>query len=264
MIDLHSHLIPNVDDGAATIEESMKMLQQAAADGVKTMVATPHMYSVVSQIKSEEELAALFQDFKQKVDQSGIEIEVVSGSENYFISGLKEKLKNYAPIITINNSDYFLLEFPYDFIFPGSKDFIFEILNQGFIPIICHPERNTVIQENPGILYDFLIAGAISQLDAGSIRGEFGSIVRETSFKLLSFNLVHLIASDSHDSFTRPPGLSFAYQVLKGMDKQRIDMYVDKIPKAIINNEAIPDLGPLQYPQQKKSFFGLLKERDKP
>ncbi len=109
MIDIHSHIIPNVDDGSQSFEESVKMLEASVADGVRAIVATPHMFSQLSKIKDIEKFRNIFSEFKTKSDQLNIGIEIFQGSENYFVSGLKEKLKEYPDILTINSGDYFLL-----------------------------------------------------------------------------------------------------------------------------------------------------------
>lgn len=259
MIDIHTHIIPNVDDGSTSLIESLKMLRIAEADGITKMVATPHTFSFFSKIKDPSGLKTIFTKFKNKIDESGIAIEIFQGSENYLISGLSGYLKKCPEILTINNSDYFLLEFPMNFIFPGTKEFIFNILNDGFIPVICHPERNSVIQENPSLLYEFLISGALCQIDAGSLTGSFGTQPQETANKLLKFNLVHAIASDCHNADTRRPGLSFIYNDLKWAGEEKIDMFLKFIPESIINNKGIPDIGPLKDPKISRSIFSFLR-----
>ncbi len=261
MIDIHSHILPGVDDGSQSFEESVEMLRASVDDGVKAIVATPHMFSQLSKIKAIENFRRLFSDFKLKVDALNLGIEIIQGSENYFTTELKEKLNEFPDILTINHGDYFLLEFPMNFIFPGTKDFIFDILNEGYIPVICHPERNTDIQANPSVLYEFLVAGALCQLDAGSIRGDFGSNSRDAANTLLKYNLVHAIASDCHDVRQRPPGLSGMKKVLQWIEDEKMDLFLKYIPAAMINNEGIPDIGPLKDPSLSRSVFSLFRRK---
>ena len=256
MIDLHSHILPGVDDGSQSFDESVEMLKASVADGVKAIVATPHIFSQLSKVTEIEKFRYIFSEFKAKAYKLSLGIEIIQGSENYFATDLKEKLNEFRDILTINNSDYFLLEFPMNFIFPGTKAFIYEVLNEGYIPVICHPERNTDIQANPSILYEFLTAGALSQLDAGSIRGDFGSNSRNAANILLKNNLVHVIASDCHDMKSRKPGLALIKQLLTWIDPEKSNLFLDIIPTAIINNEGIPDIGPLKDPAvRRKPFF---------
>ncbi|MCK5222754.1 MAG: hypothetical protein KAR14_14300 [Candidatus Aminicenantes bacterium] len=259
MIDIHSHILPDVDDGSQSFEESAEMLKASVEDGVKSIVATPHMFSQLSKIKEIEKFRRIFQTFKEKADELNLGIEIFQGSENYLVSGLKEKLKEFPDILTISNGDYFLLEFPMNFIFPGTREFVFDILNEGYIPVICHPERNTDIQANPAILYELLVAGALSQVDAGSIRGDFGSNSKEAANKLLKNNLVHAIASDCHDSDLRPPGLSGVKKSINWIESEKMDLFLKYIPAAIINNEGIADIGPLKDPSISRSVFSIFR-----
>ena len=235
------------------------MLRASVADGVKSIVATPHVFSQLSKVTEVEKFREIFADFKKNADDLGLGIEIFRGSENYFISGLEEKLREFPDILSINGGDYFLLEFPMNFIFPGTREFIFDILNEGHIPIICHPERNADIQADPSILYEFLVAGALSQADAGSIRGDFGSNSRESVMKLFKYNLVHLIASDCHDTKLRVPGLSSAAGHLGWIEEEKMNLFIRYVPAAIINNEGIPDIGPLKDPSISRSFFNLFR-----
>jgi protein-tyrosine phosphatase len=261
MIDLHSHIIPEVDDGASDFEEAVKMLKIAEQDGIKTIVATPHVFCDKSNIKDIENISEEFEKFKKKIETSQKNVEILQGAENYFVSDLREKISSFSNILTINNSDYFLLEFPAEFIFPGTKQFIFNVMTDGFIPIICHPERNREFQRNPALLYEFLRIGALSQVNAGSFRGVYGAEVRLIAYDLLKYNLVHIIASDCHNSMERSPSLSFLYEKLNIIQKEKIDMLVRIIPGSIINNKPIPDIGTMKDPNAKISFFDLFRRK---
>jgi len=263
MIDLHSHIIPGIDDGASDFEESVKMLEIAEQDGIKTIVATPHFFCDKSKIKDLEKISEEFEKFKKKVEASQINIEILQGAENYFVSDLREKINSFSDILTINKSDYFLFEFPPEFIFPGTKQFIFNMMTDGFIPIIYHPERNSEFQRNPAILYEFLRIGALSQVNADSFRGAYGAEVRLIAYDLLKYNLVHIIASDCHNSMERRPGLSFLYKKLNLIQKEKIDMLVRTIPGSIINNKPVPDIGTMKDPNAKISFFDLFRRKSK-
>ncbi|UCH92198.1 MAG: tyrosine protein phosphatase [Candidatus Aminicenantes bacterium] len=261
MIDLHSHIIPGVDDGSRSMEESLRMLEMAWQDGVKAIAATPHILGQASKIKYIRHLPGLFAELRKKAAERHIEIEILPGAEVFFTSDLKEKLEGFRELITLNRNNYFLLEFPPDTVFPGTKAYIFNLESEGFIPIICHPERNLVFQQNLDLLYDLLQAGALVQVDVGSLRGDFGHDAHAAAMALLKYNLVHVIASDCHDIWVRIPGLSIVYNKLRGMEKEKIDMLVEKIPLAIVTNNPLPDIGPLMDPRRKSWFPGLFKRR---
>ncbi len=259
MIDIHAHIIPDVDDGASSMEESLKMLKIAEQDGVKAMAATPHIFSQMSKLESTAELHQRFEELKKELAHHRMGIEIVPGAEIFFVTNLREKLMTYGDALTINRSDYFLLEFPADIVFPGSKEFISDLVADGFIPIIVHPEKNHTFQKNPHLLFQILQAGALSQVDADSLRGESGPDAYDTALELIKCNLVYVIASDCHSSKLRPPGLSFVYKKLSIIEKEKIDMLVETVPLAIVNNSAPPDIGPMKEPGHNKSIFDFLR-----
>lgn len=263
MIDIHAHILPGIDDGSSSPEESLKMLHVAAADGVKAIVVTPHVFHVGEYTDFGEtkrrDYQLRFKELKKGAKDQNIEMEILPGAEVFFMTDLREKLASFRDVLTINNSDYFLLEFPPDMVYYNSKEYIFDLVTDGFIPIICHPERNLEIQHNPQRLFQLLQAGSLVQVDAGSIRGDFGPTVYSTSINLLKHNLVHVIASDCHDAGNRIPGLSFVYKKLPIIEKEKIDMLVERIPLAIVNNNAIPDTGPMIDPGKSTTFFDMIR-----
>ena len=256
MIDLHAHIIPGADDGSESLEESLAMLEAASKDGITAIVATPHVFCPAAGTRTIRQLPELFREFKNNVQQHHIDIEILPGAEVFFASDLREQLQAWRDILCINRSRYFLLEYPADIVFPGSHEFIVYLVSEGIIPIISHPERNRVFQANPHLLYRLLQAGALAQLNAGSLQGNFGPTARAAALVFLKNNLAHVIASDCHGTGSRGPGLSFVYDLLPrlcGMDKEKIDMLVEKIPLAIVNNNLPPDIGPLDDPEEQSS-----------
>jgi len=262
MIDLHGHYLPNVDDGAENIEASLAMLRHAEADGIETVVATPHACSALCRTKDFDSLRKDWQQWRNTLDQSGLRIKVVTGSEVYFTSELLPILKDNRDLLTINKSSYFILEFPADYIYAHSKDFIYKILNEGFIPIISHAERNSEVQRSIGVLRDLVKAGALCQVNGGSLRGDFGNAARHSVFELLRHNLVHIIASDAHDLQRRKPELAFVRALLPNMEGEKIDLFLHDIPAAIIADEAVPDIGEPLASSSKRTFFDFFKKQD--
>jgi len=260
MIDIHSHILPGVDDGAQTVEESINILKLAESEGIKAMVATPHIKPAIFFRK--ENLAAnkisfntKFKLLQEHIKNNDIKIKVYRGGEIYFDPLIKDKLKQHKKILTINNSDYFLLEFPMNFVHHGVKQFIFDIMTMGFIPIIVHPEKNQMFQNNLSLLFQLLSVGALCQLDAASFTGVFSQASKATALKLIKNNMVHIIATDCHDIINRPPVFSFLYKILKSIGREKIDMYINDIPEAILKNEVPQDIGNMNDPLAKKFFF---------
>jgi protein-tyrosine phosphatase len=259
LIDLHAHIVPGVDDGAKSDEESLKMLQIAGSDGIGTIVATPHVLSIHNRVKDIEKIIAATREFLERVKRPPLDLQVLQGAEVFLTTDIMKHLKQYGQFLALNGGSYFLLEFPFEFIFPGTWDFIFNILTEGWIPIIVHPERNKVIQRNPGTLYDWVKTGALVQLNAGSLKGTFGEEARATALHLLHHNLVHVIASDAHSPGLRAPGLSFVRDVLANRGIEIAHLLLYSIPRSILDDEAIPDIGEPRDPRKKRKIFDFLK-----
>ena len=210
MIDIHSHILPGVDDGARSIEESIKILQKAADAGVTTIVATPHVLEVPS--KSEwQRVNNVFNRLKQKIVQENIHIEMILGAELFISPDLPQSIEENRELC-INNGSYVLLELPMLEIPPFTEQTIFELQLQEIVPIIAHPERNLEIQQMPNTLPGLLPKGVLTQLNAGSLTGVYGRKVQKTARTLLKKNLIHIMASDIH-SFS-----NVTYPLIRGID----------------------------------------------
>jgi protein-tyrosine phosphatase len=262
MIDLHGHYLPGVDDGAEDLETSLAMLRLAADDGITTVAVTPHACGAMCKVKDLDQLRRAWERWRKRVAKEDLKLNIVSGAEVYFTSELLAILKDNRDLLTINNGSYFLLEFPVDYVYAHSKEFIFKAMTEDLIPIISHAERNQEIQRAPAVLRELVKAGALCQVNAGSLRGDFGAKARDCVYGLLRDNLVHVIASDAHDLERRRPGLSHARALLAGTDPEKIELYLQGIPAAIIADEAIPDIGEPVSHHSRRSFFDIFRKRD--
>jgi protein-tyrosine phosphatase len=203
MIDIHSHVLPGVDDGSQSMEESLALLAQAADSGVSTLVATPHC-----NIPDEYEnyagpaLTALFEELDQAREEAGIPLRLCRGMEVFATEDLPELLRD-GKIWTLNGSRYFLMEFA----FQEDPDFCGEILRrcrkQGFRPVIAHPERYEFVQADPQLAFEWCISGCALQINKGSILGRFGPEPRRMAELLLEHGLAACAASDAHSPYQR-------------------------------------------------------------
>lgn len=262
MIDLHGHYLPGVDDGAPDMEASLAMLRLAQADGIEAVVVTPHACSSLCSVRGYDELHARWERFRQDVGRSGLELKTYGGAEVFLTSELLSILGEHRDLLVINSGSYVLIEFPADYVYAHSKKFVFKLLSAGYIPIVSHPERNREIQRSPAILRELVEAGVLCQLNAGSLRGDFGSSARESAFSLVRANLVHVIASDAHDLESRRPGLSHVPELLRGVDPAKVRMYIHDIPQAIVADQAVPDIGEPEDDRPRRSFFAAFRRRE--
>lgn len=261
LIDLHAHIIPGVDDGAGSEKEALEMLRYAESDGTEILVATPHVFSKLNTVKDLDLILQKQEEFLEKVRMFSFGLTVLPGAEVFFTTNLKEILSRYQHLITLNRSGYFILEFPFDFIFPGIRDFLFNLQMDGWIPLIAHPERNQVIQRNPRLLFDMVQQGALTQVNAGSFLGSFGPEARHSAHQLMQYNLIHAVASDAHSLHHRPPCLSETYIHLESIDSNKADLYLKEIPRAILKDRGLPDMEEPIDPRKKMKFFDFIKRR---
>ncbi|RIL39690.1 tyrosine-protein phosphatase [Staphylococcus equorum] len=255
MIDIHNHILVDVDDGPKNIEESIDLINQAHSEGVTDIVATPHHLhprydNNIQAVK--EKLEELRNN--EVIKQFGINL--YPGQEIRVTDQIIDDIHN-GKIEGINNSKYLLVEFPSNEVPHYSHKLFYELQTMGYVPIIAHPERNKVIAENLDILFDLVNGGALSQITSSSLLGDFGRKVKKISLQMIDNNLTHFVASDAHNSDVRP----FVMDNL--CNERNLKTYYEDLErfiengKAVIKDERISKHQPTQEYKQKK-WFGLL------
>ncbi len=242
MIDIHSHILPDLDDGAKTWEQSLEMARMAVEDGIRIIVATPHLFKNrvidVHQINNKEIILQRITEFRQKLLENDLPLEIIPGCD--FPLGVESlELLQGDLVLTINDSRrYLLLELPDNFLPPATEEICYHLQTQGITPIITHPERHFVIQEMPQKLKRLIDLGCLAQLTGQSLTGGFGRAVKKFSRQLLKQGYIHLMATDAHNSHHRPPRLSGALTELSRLiGEKRARAMVTDLPQRIINGE---------------------------
>ncbi len=238
MIDLHFHCLPGIDDGPTDWEAAVALCRAAAADGVTTIVATPH---VLRDRWLNEDAASrdrLIMKLNSLLDGAPA---VLPGCEYYFSSDALELWEqgSAGPLTGLNRSKYLLIEFPAMRIPEQAEAVLYEMIVAGVKPVIAHPERNLVFAEQPEKLERFVEIGALSQVTAASITGAFGRAAFAAAEEFFRRGLIHLVASDSHSIDRRPPSMSAAREAVRrrwGSDAESILFEVT--PAVILNNKA--------------------------
>ncbi|QQS46963.1 MAG: protein tyrosine phosphatase [Acidobacteriota bacterium] len=262
MVDIHCHILPETDDGAVSIEESVAMCRAAAADGIGTIVATPHMFDGVHTTPDRQ---SIVDRIEHVMKASGGCVRIVPGGEVRYSYEIFQEAEVPNSRIRLNGTTYMLLEFPFQTVPPNIEMTIFQILNAGITPVIAHPERNKRIQERPTILADLVERGAFAQLDAGSLTKSFGPESYQAARKMVEAGLAHFLATDAHHQDRRRPILSAAAAVaadLGGVEYARA--MVRDNPQALINDMAIPyqpdpDIDALTGRKKNKAWFAFWK-----
>ena len=207
-VDIHSHILYGMDDGAKTREESLQMLQLAAGAGTSDIVATPHANSRYRFDPAV--IDAQIADLNAAVEG----IRVHRGCDFHLRIDNIEDAVTRPDKYTINGHGYLMVEFPDIAIFGDNDAVLGHLLDAGLTPIITHPERNGPIQRRLDDVAQWVESGCYVQVTAGSVLGTFGKAARECSGELMARGLVHFIASDAHDCRHRPPTLRGAYEAL--------------------------------------------------
>lgn len=201
MIDLHCHILPGIDDdGPSRLEAVLEMARIAADDGIRQIVATPHLKET---IHPPERIRGLVSSFNDALRANAIQLEVFAGAE--VGSMLNASL---LPDYTLNGSNYILLEFPHSHLPQNAAEIVFNAVLAGLVPIVPHPERNPSVVRRPDLLFDLVGAGALIQVTAGSLVGDFGPEAKMCGQYLLENDLVHFLATDAHSPGWRRPVLT--------------------------------------------------------
>ena len=255
MIDLHCHILPNVDDGAGSLEESLAMARHAVDDGIHTVVATPHSLNGLHSNPLKKVIADV-SALQEALAQNHIDLKIYPGADVHLCPGMLKRIE-IGEACTINgDGKYIILELPSSTVPAGVKDEIFAMKMNGITPIISHPERNSNIQQDPNILYDLICMGALGQVTAMSLTGDFGKLAGNTAQLLLKHRLFHIIASDAHSVRDRPPALSEAVQkaaeILKSYDEA--EHMVTGAPLAILAC-SVPDIPEPSRIKRRGRFF---------
>jgi len=247
MIDIHSHILPGLDDGPQTMEESIRMCRIAYQDGIRTIVATPHTLNGVYQ-NGRSVILSKVDELNDALNNSELPLKILPGSDVHLCETTLQQVEQGEAVTIGDGGKYIMIEFPSQAIPYQAERILFQLLGRGLIPIISHPERNLDIGRRPERYDEIIKMGCFGQVTAMSLTGEFGPKVRQWAEKLLKRWLVHFIASDAHSGNGRPPILSAAVKAAaKIVGKEEAEKMVTEYPKAILEGRRpnIPDPLPI-------------------
>lgn len=237
MIDLHAHIVPMVDDGPSSLEESIEMLRIARQDGITTIVATPHIYEFDDEDQVKAKISAV-EDLRRHLEQDTVKI--VNGAEVMLREDIVEFVEKHPEVLLGQNTKYILVEMPIYNLPLFAEEALFRLQLRQVTPIIAHVERYFWAWENPERLYRLVESGCLTQINASSLADRGRSKSRAIALKMLRDGIVQLIASDAHSSSTRPPILSKAVdEVSRYIGKYLALQMVTTIPQAILSGEKI-------------------------
>lgn len=254
MIDIHAHILPKMDDGADSLDTFFQMIDIASKDGIKTIIATPHFLEGRFENK--------FEDVKSSVEtvltmlkEKNLDINIIPGQEVMISQNLIKHFQNQL-VQPIQNTNYMLLELPFNEIPSYTFDILYELKIRKIIPILAHPERYVEIIKNPSKINQFIEEGCLFQLNASSILGHHGKDIKKTAETLIKYNIIDFVASDCHDVKYRKPKIKESIELIKQIN---IGIY-NKIflnTEKLIKNEKISSNA--QKIIKQKRFFDFFK-----
>lgn len=240
MIDIHSHILPGVDDGSDSLKTSLKMLETARVGGTTDIIATPHVVEVNGALKWQviKEKVAMLQ---READSAGIEIKIHPGAEVQLSFDILKYILSEPDMYGLAESRYILIELPMHQYPVNLPEMIYELQLAGRIPVLAHPERQNELMDNPETLLSLLKNGVYSQINSTSLTGKFGKDIELKSKFLLDHDMVTFVGSDTHNTTTRIADLSHAFNILSskyGLEKSKRLTLLNQ--QHIIKNEDVP------------------------
>jgi protein-tyrosine phosphatase len=265
MIDIHHHLLPGIDDGSKSLEQSVAMVQMAMEDGITHIVATPHANDQYPYDRAHNEI--LLQQIREALPaETAAKMTLGLGCDFHLNWDNIEDARVNPHRYTINGTNYLLIELP-DHGIPNSTDeVLYKLRVAGMMPILTHPERNATLQRTPGRLYEWIDSGLLVQVTTGSLTGHFGATAETMAWGLMKKKLVHFLATDAHNLERRPPHMSAAHDmVMERMGSATAKRLCVTNPLAVFQGKPLPqqpeaDLG-FETAEVKPSFWKRLFSR---
>jgi len=254
MIDLHSHILPGIDDGAANEKESLEMMKAAIEDGITIIAATPH-HQNGKFINEREVILSGVKRLNELAKEHHLNIQVVPGQEIRLYGEIEEDYRHKKLVTLGGDSEYILVEFSNRHVPRYTERLFYDIQILGLKPIIVHPERNLEIIESPEKLIHLIEKGALVQATAASITGCFGKKVHKFTHQLIEANAVHIIASDAHNTSSRGFQMKNAVEVLEKKYGADYVHYLKTNAKDILANNLVYPPQPELY--KRKRILGL-------
>ena len=257
MIDLHNHILPEMDDGSRNVEETIEMGKIAENEGISKIIITTH-HRKPEYIIDKKDILEKIEFTNELFKKENINIEIFPGMEVFIDRDIPVKLKNNE-LLSLNNSSYLLIEFPMREKIDYIDDVLHEVKIQGYKPIIAHPERYLEVIKNPNYVNKLIEEGCYIQINASSLTGYFGKESQETAEILIKHNMVHLISTDAHKSKSRAPHILEAMESMKQLTSQIHVKEIINNASKVFKDQKIIVKKPLEY-QPKQTFSKKIKK----
>lgn len=267
IIDLHTHLIPGVDDGAQTIEDSLDLARQAVSEGVEHLVLTPH-HRNNQFINHAQGVIEAAEELQEILRQHDIPLNVYPSQEIRINEKLMDDLLNRNLLSLDDSGKYYLIEFPTATVPDYSERILGQLIHRGITPVIAHPERNHVFVEDIAVYARFIEMGCLGQITTSSIAGAFGDKIQEASIEMIKNGLAHILASDAHSVDWRPFNTQVGFKALEEYFGAEKVIELQENARSIFNGEEVKTTQVIkknhnnlnQRKSNKKSFWNIFKK----
>jgi protein-tyrosine phosphatase len=243
MIDLHTHILPGIDDGPETLEGSLELARAAVAAGTRTLVATPHVSWTYPNDPAT--IAARVDELRARLQDEGIPLELRAGAEIAMTRLVDMRTEDLLPL-RLGGGDWLLVEPPFSPTVTGLQPLLFDLQRQGHGILLAHPERCPAFHREPEMLREFVNEGILTSVTAGSLAGRFGGEVRRFALKMVREQLIHNVTSDAHDTARRPPGV--AAELRQAGLGPLEEWLTEGVPAAILSGAEIPTRPEVELP----------------
>lgn len=262
MIDLHSHILPGIDDGSRSLQMSLDMARMAVDDGIEMMACTPHIYPGL-YMNNTAGIVAARDKLQAELDEHGIPLKLTTGADVHLVPGLLDGLRE-GIVPCLHGTRYLLLEPAHHVAPPHFEESVFHLVAAGYVPVITHPERLTWVEDHYPVFGALVRQGCWMQITAGALTGTFGSRAKYWGERFLGDGLAHIIASDAHSSGRRSPVMSQAREIAARMlGPEEAQLLVQGRQQKILENAPPSEVpSPPQVEPRKESWLqGLFRRR---
>ncbi len=259
MIDIHSHILPETDDGAVNLEESLAMGRQEAEGGTTVVFATSHIYNA-TELKRGYEYVEKVAELQSQFDKEGVAIKLATGAEVFPMMEIMEAVNAGVPITLGDKKKHILLDLPLGQWPMTLSGLSFELLAAGITPILAHPERTMPVQGSLDILKPLLERGVLCQVNAGSLLGKYGPQAQKRGHQLLALQWAQFVATDMHHPSSNGASLKRAKDTLSELPPRYVEEITLKNPERVLNGAYVPtvEYDRLDAKPEKKGLIGRL------
>ena len=254
MIDFHTHILPNIDDGSRSIEETFNLIKEAKNVGFEAIISTSHYMEKYYETNAPERevwINAIYENLQAK----NIDINLYLGNEIYLSENII-KLLEEGKASTINDTSYVLFEMPLNAEPMNLYDVIYEMMQYKLVPILAHPERYSFVQKDPDLIYDLIEKGVLMQANYGSIIGQYGEKAQMIVTRFFENNMIHFLGSDVHRQNTIYPKIpQILDEIADIIGEEKLEELTTTNPKLVLNNKKIEIDEPLDFKLTLKEKF---------